>query len=176
MSHFQTNIKIFHHTGQNTFCCTVVVDPGSHWCCISYDSRIEGKKEYMRLNSVTASENVKYAKMPLLSGRFQHVCKAQMYDHTHKPKCKHLHPTLLSALSEVAGVYCQGFFCEGQSVSVIMCLVSHGNGLKLIKHLFVSRVVFRSLCHRIVTEKLDLGFMVVLSKSQKSDTLKAKTA
>lgn len=31
---------------------------------------------------------------------------------THKPKCKRLHPTLLSALSEIAGVCCQGVFAK----------------------------------------------------------------
>lgn len=78
----------------------------------------ERERDYIRLNSVTVSQYVKiYFSPPLgvleytfINRRFQHVCIPQMYDHTRKLKSKRLHPALLSPLSEIAGVFCQGVF------------------------------------------------------------------
>lgn len=81
---------------------------------------MEGEKKYMRLNSVDVSQYVKMPFSPDRDVQNMYVLTEDfnMYAYhecmtTHKPEFKRLlHPTRLSALSEIAGVCCQGVFTE----------------------------------------------------------------
>lgn len=64
MLHFETNIKIFQHSGQNVFSCTIAVlcnngtlDPLGVVYLMTQGWR-ERESEYIRLNSVTVSQYV----------------------------------------------------------------------------------------------------------------------
>ncbi len=153
---------------------------------------MEGVREYMRLNSVTVS---KYVKMPFFSPIGTHrihiyhqkistcIHTTNGWPHTDEPKCKRLHPTLLSALSEIVGVCCQGVFRDGQSVSVISVYVSsqswewhETHKASLCQPCGLQQLV-PPQCHRknahISEKKIVSVFMLVFSKCQEEDMLKA---